>query len=68
MSTDTITVARDRKPFPHKLIDMMYHYHTHPDANFHRADVDVSVLIEVFYSMLHEKTLRVGKRYRFPLR
>ena len=52
---DTITVARDRKPFPHKLIDMMYHYNTHPDANFHRADVDVSVLIEVFYSMLHEK-------------
>ncbi|MCL2460709.1 MAG: 3'-5' exonuclease [Euryarchaeota archaeon] len=52
---DTITVARDRKEFPHKLIDMMHHYNTNIDANLHRADVDVSVLINVFYSMLHEK-------------
>jgi len=52
---DTITVARDRKEFPHKLIDMMHHYNTNVDANLHRADVDVSVLINVFYSMLHEK-------------
>ena len=52
---DTITIARDRKEFPHKLIDMMHHYNTNIDANLHRADVDVSVLVNVFYSMLHER-------------
>jgi hypothetical protein len=52
---DTITVARDRKAFPHKLVDMMHHYNTQSDANFHRADADVTTLIDVFYSMVHEK-------------
>jgi DNA polymerase-3 subunit epsilon len=52
---DTITVTRDRKPFPHKLIDMMHHYHHNTDNELHCANTDVDVLIDVFYSMLHER-------------
>ena len=52
---DTITVARDRKPFPHKLSDLMQHYNHKTEEELHRADTDVGVLINVFYSMLHEK-------------
>jgi DNA polymerase-3 subunit epsilon len=52
---DTITIARDRKEFPHKLVDVMNHYTYNPTADLHRADTDVSVLVDVFYSMLHEK-------------
>jgi DNA polymerase-3 subunit epsilon len=52
---DTITVARDRKEYPHKIIDMMNHYNHDSNEELHRADADVGVLIDVFYSMLHEK-------------
>jgi DNA polymerase-3 subunit epsilon len=52
---DTITIARDRKEFPHKLIDVMNHYNHDSYLDLHRADADVNVLIDVFYSMLHEK-------------
>ena len=52
---DTMTIARDRKPFPHKLIDMMHHYNHNTEASLHRADVDLGILIDVFSSMLDEK-------------
>jgi DNA polymerase-3 subunit epsilon len=48
---DTITVARDRKEYPHKIIDVMNHYNHDSNTELHRADADVGVLIDVFYSM-----------------
>ena len=52
---DTLTIARDRKEFPHSLNDVMIHYNHSSELDLHRADVDVGVLINIFYSMLDEK-------------
>jgi len=30
---DTITIARDRKEFPHKLVDVMHHYNINSTTN-----------------------------------
>jgi DNA polymerase-3 subunit epsilon len=52
---DTLTIARDRKKYPHTLSEMMTHYNHSSEAALHRADADVGVLVDVFYSMLDEK-------------
>ncbi len=51
---DTLTVLKDRKEYPHKLIDAVEHYELE-EVNFHRAIDDTKVLYEVYKQMKNER-------------
>lgn len=51
---DTLTIAKDRKMFPHKLCDMIDYYGL--DAqNSHRALDDVDALAKLYFAMQQER-------------
>lgn len=51
---DTLTVLKDRKEFPHKLIDAVDHYELEK-VNFHRAIDDTKALYKVTVAMKNER-------------
>lgn len=51
---DTVTVLKDRKEFPHKLIDAVKHYGI-DEVNFHRAIDDTKALYDVVQAMMDER-------------
>lgn len=51
---DTVTVLKDRKDYPHKLIDAVNYYNI-PEVNFHRAIDDTKALYEVYLAMKAER-------------
>lgn len=51
---DTLTVFKDRKEYPHKLIDAVDHYNIE-EVNFHRAIDDTKALFEVTLAMKNER-------------
>ena len=51
---DTVTVLKDRKDYPHKLIDAVNYYNL-DDVNFHRAIDDTKALYEVTLAMKKER-------------
>ena len=51
---DTLTVFKDRKEYPHKLIDAVHHYEI-KEVNFHRAVDDTKALYEVTKEMKNER-------------
>lgn len=51
---DTLTVFKDRKEYPHKLIDAVNHYNIE-EVNFHRAIDDTKALFEVTLAMKNER-------------
>lgn len=51
---DTYTVLRDRKDYPHKLIDAVEHYNLEK-VNFHRAIDDTKALFEVTKALKNER-------------
>lgn len=51
---DTVTVLKDRKDYPHKLIDAVKHYGIE-EVNFHRAVDDTEALYEVTLAMKRER-------------
>ena len=51
---DTVTVLKDRKEFPHKLIDAVKHYGIE-EVNFHRAIDDTKALYNVVQAMINER-------------
>lgn len=51
---DTLTVLKDRKEFPHKLIDAVRHYGIE-EVNFHRAIDDTVALYKVTQVMINER-------------
>ena len=51
---DTVTVLKDRKEFPHKLIDAVEHYGIEK-VNFHRAIDDTKALYNVVHAMIYER-------------
>ncbi|MGN0176730.1 MAG: PolC-type DNA polymerase III [Methanobrevibacter sp.] len=51
---DTVSVLKDRKEFPHKLIDAVKYYNI-PEVNFHRAIDDTKALYEVTMAMKSER-------------
>lgn len=51
---DTVTVLKDRKKFPHKLIDAVEHYKIEK-VNFHRAIEDTKALYYVALAMKDER-------------
>ena len=51
---DTVTVLKDRKEFPHKLIDAVKHYGI-KEVNFHRAIDDTKALYEVTKALKNER-------------
>lgn len=51
---DTLTVLKDRKEYPHKLIDAVDHYELE-EVNFHRAIDDTKALYEVTVAMKNER-------------
>ena len=51
---DTVTVLKDRKDYPHKLIDAVHHYNIE-EVNFHRAIDDTRALYEVTLAMKEER-------------
>lgn len=51
---DTVTVLKDRKEFPHKLIDAVKHYEIE-EVNFHRAIDDTKALYDVTQEMKKER-------------
>ena len=51
---DTVTVLKDRKDYPHKLIDAVKHYGIE-EVNFHRAIDDTEALYEVTLAMKRER-------------
>lgn len=52
---DTVTVLKDRKEFPHKLIDAVNHYGIEK-VNFHRAIDDTKALYNVTQAMMDERS------------
>ena len=52
---DTVTVLKDRKEFPHKLIDAVKHYEIE-EVNFHRAIDDTKALYNVTQAMINERS------------
>lgn len=52
---DTVTVLKDRKEFPHKLIDAVKHYGI-DEVNFHRAIDDTKALYNVTQAMMDERS------------
>lgn len=51
---DTVTVLKDRKKYPHKLVDAVHHYKI-DDVNYHRAIDDTKALYEVTLAMKEER-------------
>ncbi|WP_296861799.1 PolC-type DNA polymerase III [uncultured Methanobrevibacter sp.] len=51
---DTVTVFKDRKKYPHKLIDAV-HYYGIEEVNFHRAIDDTKALFEVTKALKRER-------------
>lgn len=51
---DTVTVLKDRKDYPHKLIDAVEHYNIEK-VNFHRAIDDTKALYYVTLAMKNER-------------
>ena len=51
---DTLTVLKDRKNYPHKLIDAVEHYNVEK-VNFHRAIDDTKALYEVTQKIKDER-------------
>ena len=51
---DTYTVFKDRKAYPHKLIDAVHHYGIE-EVNFHRAIDDTKALYEVTKALKNER-------------
>ena len=51
---DTVTVFKDRKKYPHKLIDAV-HYYNIEEVNFHRAIDDTKALYEVTKALKNER-------------
>ena len=51
---DTVTVLKDRKAYPHKLIDAVEYYDIE-EVNFHRAIEDTKALHEVCLAMKDER-------------
>jgi len=51
---DTLTVLKDRKKYPHKLIDAVRYYEV-DEVNFHRAIDDTKALYEVFNELKKER-------------
>ena len=51
---DTVTVLKDRKEFPHKLIDAVKYYDIE-EVNFHRAIDDTKALYDVTQAMIVER-------------
>lgn len=51
---DTVSVLKDRKDYPHKLIDAVRHYNIE-EVNFHRAIDDTKALYEVTLAMKSER-------------
>ena len=51
---DTLTIFRDRKRYPHKLVDMVEYYHI-PNANFHRAIDDTIMLFKCVKALYNER-------------
>ena len=51
---DTYTVFKDRKEYPHKLIDAV-HYYNIEEVNFHRAIDDTKALYEVTKALKRER-------------
>lgn len=52
---DTLTVLKDRKKYPHKLIDGVKHYGIQ-EVNFHRAIDDTNALMDVTRAMINERS------------
>ena len=52
---DTVTVLKDRKEFPHKLIDAVKYYGIE-EVNFHRAIDDTKALYDVVQAMVNERS------------
>lgn len=54
---DTVTITRDRKPFPHRLVDLKAHYKLLDDdeSQLHTAHYDTLLLVHLFYSLLNER-------------
>jgi len=52
---DTLTVFKDRFPYPHKLSDAILYYNIDDVENTHQAMDDVMALCAVFYEMNLEK-------------
>ena len=51
---DTYSVLKDRKKYPHKLIDAVNHYNI-SEVNFHRAIDDTKALYEVTMALKNER-------------
>ena len=51
---DTMTVLKDRKTYPHKLIDAVRHYQIE-EVNFHRAIDDTEALYRMTQEMIVER-------------
>ena len=51
---DTVTVLKDRKDYPHKLIDAVRHYELE-EVNFHRAIDDTKALYKVTLKMKEDE-------------
>ena len=51
---DTLTVLKDRKEYPHKLIDAVKYYEI-DEVNFHRAIDDTKALYNVYYKLKEER-------------
>lgn len=51
---DTLTVLKDRKDYPHKLIDAVEHYNIEK-VNFHRAIDDTKALYNVYNELTRER-------------
>lgn len=51
---DAVSVLKDRKDYPHKLIDAVHHYNIE-EVNFHRAIDDTKALYEVTMAMKRER-------------
>ena len=54
MWLDTLTVLKDRKEYPHKLIDAV-HYYDIEEVNFHRAIDDTKALYGVTKALKNER-------------
>ena len=51
---DTYSVLKDRKKYPHKMIDAVHHYNI-SEVNFHRAIDDTKALYEVTRALKSER-------------
>lgn len=52
---DTLTIFKDRAGYPHRLENMVEHYHLEDDVNFHRAIDDARALKESVIALRNER-------------